>query len=408
LSDRPAVLSDPETARPSIDGRPHAAWPRLAGLSLAMVSVRVAVGVAVALLADATFPHGPWFPFLPHAWESLFVRWDAIGYLTIARDGYTSLQNHAFLPLYPLATRALSPVFGYAVAGLVVSWLATVLAVWGVTEVTRRYASERTAWLAGTLLLWNPASILLVAAYPEAVLVAAMAWSLEYCLKGRWWEAAVLAALAGATLPQGLPSGVVVALAVLLADRSVRWWLRAAGYGLVSLAGMAGYLLYCRVTTGDALAIRKADLRYWDLHLTWPFHSVVDDLTRMVSWRFVAGGVDTSSQMRTVFALDGLVGVLGALAVVAAVVLAVRDRRLVLVAASLVVGTAISVVTVNTVSDGVERYLLFLAPLYVVAGVCLERLPRPARLPVALNVMLVSAGVATCFGAVYNLGWWFT
>jgi len=85
-------------------------------------------------------------------------------------------------------------------------------------------------------------------------------------------------------------------------------WLRAAGYGLVSLAGMAGYLLYCRVTTGDALAIRKADLRYWDLHLTWPFHSVVDDLTRMVSWRFVAGGVDTSSQMRTVFALDALDG----------------------------------------------------------------------------------------------------
>jgi hypothetical protein len=378
------------------------------GISVALVAGRVAVAIVAALVADTTFVHGPWYLPIPHVWDSLFVRWDALAYLSIAREGYASVQVHAFLPLYPLLIRAVSPVFGYTVGALVVSWTGAVVAVWGIMEVTRRFTSSRTTWLAGTLLVWNPASIFLVAAYPESVLMATMVWSLAFALRGRWWEAALLAGLASATLPQGLASGVVVALAVVLADRSGRGVLRAVGYGIVGEAGMLGYLLYCRVSTGNALIIRRADSRYWGLHLTYPFHSVVDVVTRMVSWKFVAGSVDTSNQMRTVFALDAAVAVVGIVALLIGIVLCVKDRRLVLVTALFGVGMLLSVVTVNTVSDGIERYILFLAPLYVVAGVCLDKLPPVGRLLVASPVLLVSVGLAICFGAVYTLGWWLT
>ena len=34
-----------------------------------------------------------------------FVRWDALFYVSIAKDGYLYLKNHAFFPLFPLTIR---------------------------------------------------------------------------------------------------------------------------------------------------------------------------------------------------------------------------------------------------------------------------------------------------------------
>ena len=224
-------------------------------------------------------------------------------------------------------------------------------AVWGVMDVTQRLTSRQMAWVAGALLLWNPVSIFLLAGYAEALLVALMIWSLRFCLEGKWWPAAITAGIASGVLPQGIASAVVVALAVLLTERSVRGLFRSAVFGLIGLAGM------CQLSssiawaaTGNPFKIRDAETVGWQGHLTYPFHMVLVDLSRMASWQYHVGTVDVSRQFRVVYALDAGVGLLALAIAVAGFVLSRKDHRLLLPATLFGVGLFISVITVDSCS----------------------------------------------------------
>jgi len=373
-----------------------------------IVAVRVLAGLILSKAATSSFHPGPFFPsFLP-GWTAPFLRWDSGYFSAIAQHGYTTVETYGFLPVYPLLIRAASPIFGFAAGAIAVSWIASVFAVWGVMDVTKRFTSRQSAWVAGTLLMWNPVSIFLLAGYAEALLVALMIWSLRFCLDGKWWPAAITAGLASGVLPQGIASAVVLVLAVLMADRSVRGLLRGALFGLIGLAGILGYLVYCWWSTGNPLKIRQAETAGWQAHVTYPFHMVFVDLSRMVSWHFSVAGVDVSSQMRVVYALDAGIGLLVSVVAVSGLVLSRKDHRLFLPATLLFVGVVISVITLDAAADGTARFLLCLAPFYVMVAVFLHKLRPVVRMPVVMYVLMLSAASAAFFGAVFNLGYWMT
>jgi hypothetical protein len=380
---------------------------RLLIAAVTLVTIRVGSGLVLSKAALSSVPQGPWFPPV-HGWTAPFIRWDANYFTAIAQHGYSWLETFDFFPLYPLLIRTLSPVFGYAGGALAVSWIASVFAVWGVMDVTERFTSRRMAWVAGALLVWNPLSVFLLAGYAEALLVALMIWSLRFCLDEKWWPAAVTAGLASGVLPQGIASAVVLVVAVLLVDRTARGVLKSMGFGLVGLAGCIAYLLYCWADTGNPLKIRDAETAGWQAHLTYPFHMVFLDLSRMASWHFTVGTTDVSSQMRAVYAFDAGIGLFAAAVVVAGVVLCRTDRRLVLPTVLLGVGVLISVITVDAAADSTARFMLFLAPLYVIVAVVLHRLPAVVRLPVVLKLVILAAAGAVFFGMLFNLGYWLT
>ena len=380
---------------------------RLLIAATTIVTVRIGSGLVFSKAALSSVPQGPWFPPV-HGWSAPFMRWDANYFTAIAQHGYSWLETYDFFPVYPLLIRAVSPVFGYSAGAIVISWVASVFAVWGVMDVTERFTSRRMAWVAGALLMWNPVSVFLLAGYAEALLVALMIWSLRFCLDGRWWPAAITAGLASGVLPQGIASAVVLVVAVVMADRTARGVLKGVAFGLVGLAGCIAYLSYSWVATGNPFKIREAETAGWQAHLTYPFHMVFVDLSRMASWHFTVGTADVSSQMKVVYALDAAVGLFAAAVVVAGIVLSVRDRRLVLPTTLLVVGVLISVITVDAAADSTARFMLFLAPLYVIVAVVLHRLPALVRLPVVLNVVILAAAGAVFFGALFNLGYWLT
>jgi hypothetical protein len=128
----------------------------------------------------------------------------------------------------------------------------------------------------------------------------------------------------------------------------------------------------------------------------------------MASWHFTVGTTDVSSQMRAVYAFDAGIGLFAAAVVVAGVVLCRTDRRLVLPTVLLGVGVLISVITVDAAADSTARFMLFLAPLYVIVAVVLHRLPAVVRLPVVLNLVILAAAGAVFFGMLFNLGYWLT
>jgi hypothetical protein len=166
--------------------------------------------------------------------------------------------------------------------------------------------------------------------------------------------------------------------------------------------------VYSWTATGNPFKIREAETAGWQAHLTYPFHMVFVDLSRTASWHFTVGTADVSPQMKVVYALDAGIGLFAVAVAVAGVVLSARDRRLVLPTTLLLVGVLISVITVDAAADSTARFMLFLAPLYVIVAVVLHKLPALVRLPVVLNVVILAAGSAVFFGALFNLGYWLT
>ena len=309
--------------------------------------------------------------------------WDSSHIVAIAQHGYAALSLRAFFPVYPLLIRALSPFVGFTGAALGHLVGRLLLRRLGRVDVAGRFTSRSHGVVAGPLV-WNPVSIFLLAGYADALLVALMIWSLRFCLDRRWWPAAALGrggewrpppgarqcrrggprrrtgppvgprAGPGRTVRPGRPGR----------DSSATWcsagWTRAIPSSSERRRPRAG-----RPTS----AIRS----------TWCSPTSPGS----AAWHFTAHGVDVSHQMRVVYLLDGVVGLLGAALAVAGFVLCRSDRRLLLPA----------VLFCRRPGDlggecrlpprtPMARYILCLAPLYVIVAVCLERLRPLVRLPV--------------------------
>jgi Gpi18-like mannosyltransferase len=378
--------------------------------AVVIVVVRVAAAIFSAQWALTLGKTGPWFSSLHTSVADLLEHWDAGWYIGIAKSGYSTVDSHAFFPAYPLLIRSISSVFGYPNAALAVSWLAAVFAIWGVLDVAQRFVSfQSSALIAALLLAWNPVSIFFVAGYPEGLLVATMIWSLRFCLDKKWWQAATLAALASLAMPQGVVSALVLGLAVLLSDRRWVGLLRSVFYVVLGELGLLSYVVYCGVTTGNPLIFQSATKSGWNSQLTYPFHTVFVGLnfvfTGALNFQF-NGGV--TPQIDAVLTLNALAGALGAVFMVAGLYLCWRDRGLILPATLLALGVLVSVITIEPSLESTGRFILFLAPLYVIVAVLLDRLPRIARLPVGVSLLLVSVLLSVLFGVMFNLGWWLT
>jgi len=369
--------------------------------AIGIVVIRVGAALFTAHLALSFGKQGPWFRAHHTSLGDLFDRWDARHYIQIAHFGYSNLDSHAFFPAYPLLIRLISPVFGYPNAALAVSWLAAVFAVWGVLDVARRFISLQSSWIVAILFAWNPVSIFFVAGYPEGLLVATMIWSLRFCLDRKWWQAATLAAVASIVMPQGVVSALVLGLAVLLGDRRWVGLFRSVSYVVLGELGLLGYLVYCWVVTGHPLIVETASKNGWHSHVTYPFHTVFSELNSL----FASG---LSPQIHAVWTLNGIAGALGGVLAVAGLYLCRRDRRLVLPATLLALGVLVSVATIEPSLESTGRFIFFLAPLYIIFGVLLDRIPRVVRLPVGVSVLVISVVLAVLYGVLFNLGWWLT
>ncbi|MEE1753509.1 hypothetical protein [Streptomyces sp. SP18CS02] len=212
----------------------------------------------------------------------LAMSWDSDWYLRIAAHGYGKVlhwpggvvqSDLAFFPLYPGLVRGVSTVLPVAggTAGLLVSWTAAGAAAWGIHLIGERLHGRAVA--TALVLLWGllPHSIVLSMAYTEPLLTAFAAWSLYAVLTRRWLSAGVLAALAGASRPNGIAvAAAVVAAAAyegylllrrrrepLRSDRRI--WAAAA----LAPAGWLGYVLWVGTREGDPLGGYFAVQKGW-------------------------------------------------------------------------------------------------------------------------------------------------
>jgi len=225
--------------------------------------------LATALVIHVVRPRG-YSSSASHAHAfGLLTGWDGLWYRRIAAAGYLLIPNRqsdpAFFPLYPLLLRGAHFFgIGYLTAGLLLSNLALLVALVAFEALTRALFSSTFARRATTYVAIFPLGYVFSMAYPESIVLGAIALAALAAVRGRWQAAAVFAAAAALARPEG----VLVALPLLAIAWQSRDRLTPLGRGVAlgavvaPMTALASYPAYLGSVLHDPLAWNEAE-RAW-------------------------------------------------------------------------------------------------------------------------------------------------
>lgn len=283
----------PGDARPVPDRRAVV----LRALSPALVFVGVRLAGLLVLAAMAT-----------RAGSDLGRRlttWDGAWLLAIAEHGYSGVPPDmldafgnrtddtpfGFFPGYPGLVGVLNWLLpgDVAVAGLVVSAVAGLVAAYGLTRLGEQVpgGSRRAGLLLTALFAATPMSVVLSMTYTEALFSALAVWALVAVLDRRWLVAGLLAAAGGLVRPTATALVAAVGLAAVVTAVAAREsrddWRPWAG-ALLATTGLLGYLGYVGLRTGAADGWFTIQREGWGWYLDGGF------ATAEYLWAVLIGG----------------------------------------------------------------------------------------------------------------------
>ena len=217
-------------------------------------------------------------PLEPPGALNYWAHWDGAWYSEIATDGYgaRSPTSTAFFPLYPMLVRlGISFGGGPALWGIMISLLATPVALFFLYRIAENLYDWRAARAATLGLAFFPTAFFLNAVYTEALFLALSTGAVWAALVRRnLLLAGVLGALAAATRNLGV---------ILLLPLLFEWLRYRREFGLRGLAGLAlvpvGLLAYTAFLWGrfgDPLVFASQQDEYWGRELTNPFTTLGD------------------------------------------------------------------------------------------------------------------------------------
>lgn len=289
--------------------------------------------------------------------QNRWMRWDAFWYVRIAEDGYTyeegkGTSSVGFFPLYPLVIRLVDTItpLDEIQSGVWISRVCLLLAMWLLLVYARDRGAYDRRYLPAVALLFFPGAYILGAVYAESLFLVLTLGAFIAAERKRSILAFLLALGAGATRIHGLVLAPSLALLAVMqyrdGDTRLRLFLPPVG----AVLGCAAFGLFTFVQFGDFLLYlhhRSA----WDQSPRSPVGPAADFFNRFVP--FLTGGYTPIRRFAQLACLGA--------AAVATAVLAKRKRHheallfIALIATNLVSGTL----------DGIQRYLVFCFPLFL-------------------------------------------
>lgn len=182
-----------------------------------------------------------------------FVRWDAVYYFLIAKEGYNHEQMHAFYPLFPFLIRLMTYILpfrnddiNYVISGIAIANVCHLLAYLSLYFLTLQlFDSEKFAYQSAILFLVQPASIHMTTLFSEAPF-AALAITGMLCFVTRYdLIAAILFFLAGIVRSNGVLLAGFFLYRVVFMFRSVKECSKYLSLSLLSASGGFIYLFGC-------------------------------------------------------------------------------------------------------------------------------------------------------------------
>jgi len=191
----------------------------------------------------------------------VWLRWDAVHYLNIAKSGYLQLSEaeSAFYPLYPTLTRLFAIPLGgeYLIASLLVSTVAAVAVFALLYWLARYHFDEKSSQWSVMALAAYPMALFFIAPYTESLFLALTLGAFVAAYKRRWGLVGILGFFASLTRGPGILT--VIALSWIAYDQwrvdrppRIIHWLIARGFGLTfPVVGSLFYLSW-RMMVGFA------------------------------------------------------------------------------------------------------------------------------------------------------------
>lgn len=187
-----------------------------------------------------------------------WANFDGEHYLSIATYGYKGLEQ-AFFPVYPmlisffakpLSTTTLSLIINSVLAGLLISNISFILALFFLWKLVRLDFSKRIATLTILLLTFFPTSFYFGAVYTESIFLLFTILSFLAARKKKWFIASLFGMIASATRIFG-----VLIFPALIIDAYLQKEKMSKVYWLILIPlGLGTYMLYQYLTIGDGLA----------------------------------------------------------------------------------------------------------------------------------------------------------
>jgi hypothetical protein len=144
------------------------------------------------------------------------VRWDSVGYVTLAEHGYQHAQSTVLFPLYPILIHCLTPLVGSPViAGVLISLSAFGVGLVLVHRLAREQLGAGVADTTVLLLAFAPWSFVFSADYTTSLLLMCGAATFYLAQRDHFVLACVAAAAAAVTHVQGI---------LLVAPLAVIYW----------------------------------------------------------------------------------------------------------------------------------------------------------------------------------------
>ncbi len=215
-----------------------------------------------------------------------WYHWDVGAYASVAAQGYSSLHDTVFFPLWPLLLRGVGSLFGgslvsYYVAGLLLANIFFYLALvifYCLLAVDFDAAIARNALF---YLSFAPYGLYFFAGYTESLFLL-LCLLVFFCLQHeRWWLAGLCGFLAALTRSQGVllvvPFMVVLVRRFWLHREQTTWQqkLRVCFPALLVPLGVMVFMVYLAITKHDPLAFSTQEAVFWRRHLTIPLISIV-------------------------------------------------------------------------------------------------------------------------------------
>lgn len=213
-----------------------------------------------------------------HDFGGHWIRWDAEGYLAIARNGYSisAQENIVLLPLYPMLTRIFSFFFlgNTAIAGTLISNFCLVGACWALYTLCFEQFGQMVAKQSVILLLFSPLSIFFSVPYAESLFLFLTLLSLLLARHQHFTLAVFVGFLSALTRLAGVLIIIPIYLELLKYHHSLHLWaehkvrciFHFIGCTLLALLISLGFFTYLginQIVLGDPLAFVRVQAQSW-------------------------------------------------------------------------------------------------------------------------------------------------
>lgn len=214
-------------------------------------------------------------PPLNTLWQS-WNHWDTGWYLAIASNGYTTIWNTAFFPLYSLLIRGVMLfIHSPLIAGLLVSNLANLIMLVVLYQlISEDFDNERAQRTVLYLSLF-PTAFFFLAAYNESLFLCLGFLCFYQMRRGQWWLAGLFGFFASLTRSTGLLLLLPFCYEYL---RQHDFQLKKLRFDILSVAfvpaGIALFGAYCYMRFGDLLAFSHVE-SHWYHYLAAPWIGII-------------------------------------------------------------------------------------------------------------------------------------